>query len=77
MEASITMGSSRILARQSLAELFDALKPQKAHWYSIKAPVTEDPNSDQIEQLFPSLGTLLSLTAEIMHFMLEASGLMQ
>jgi hypothetical protein len=71
------MDSSRILARRALAELFDALKLQKAHWYSIKAPTAEDPSSDRIEQLFPYLGTLLSLTAEIMHFVLEASSLMR
>jgi hypothetical protein len=77
IEASNTMDSSRILARQALAELFDALKPQKAHWYSIKAPTTKDPYSDRIDRLFPSLGTLLSLTTEIMNFVLEASALMR
>jgi hypothetical protein len=76
-ETSITMDSSRILAQWALAELFDVLKPQKAHWYSIKAPTIEDPSSNRIEQLFPYLGTLLSLTAEIMHFVLEASSLMR
>ncbi len=71
------MDSLRILAWQALAELFNALKPQKAHWYSIKATATQDPLSDRIEHLFPPLGTLLSLTAEIMNFVLEASGLMR
>jgi hypothetical protein len=76
VEASFIMDSSRILARQALAELLNALKPRKAHWYSIKALATEDPNHEKIEQLFPSLGTLLSLSEEIMHFVLVASGLM-
>jgi hypothetical protein len=77
IEANNTMDSSRILARLALAELFDELKPQKAHWYSIKAPTTKDPYSDRIDRLFPSLGTLLSLTMEIMNFVLEASALMR
>jgi hypothetical protein len=44
MDAKVVMSSSRNLARHSLADLFDALEPHKAHWYSILPPRSEEPS---------------------------------
>jgi hypothetical protein len=43
MDAKVAMSSSRNLAQQALAELFNTLKPQQTHWYSILSPRSEGP----------------------------------
>ena len=69
--------SRRQLAREALAEVLHALEPQKAHWYQLKAPIANEACNDRFQALFPYLGTLLSLSAELMHFVLETSGLIR
>ena len=71
------MSSSRNSARQTLAELFDALQPQKAHWYSIISPRSEDPSGERIKVLFPPIATLLSMREDIFEFVLMKCGLMR
>ncbi len=69
--------STRNSARQALAELFDALEPQKANWYCIKSPRSEDPSSDRIKALFPPMVMLLSMREDIFDFMVMKCGLMR
>ena len=71
------MSSSRNSARQTLAELFDVLQPQKAHWYSIISPRSEDPSGERIKVLFPPIATLLSMREDIFEFVLMKCGLMR
>jgi len=77
VEAVVMTVSRRQLAREALAEVLYALEPQKAHWYQLKAPIANEACNDRFQALFPYLGTLLSLSAEFMHFVLETSGLIR
>jgi hypothetical protein len=77
VDAVIMTVSRTQLAREALADVFHALKAQKAHWYQLKPPTSEEDYKVKFNDLFPYLGRLLSLTADVMHSILEAGGLIQ
>jgi len=79
MEARMNIVSSRrSAARQALAELFRALEPQKAHWYLVLDEVPgKSERHDRFRRLFPSLGTLFSLNAELVRFVFVTGDLMR
>jgi hypothetical protein len=70
------MNSPKKLARDALAALFDALEPQKAHWYCI-IPPTEDRSSDKMKAYFPLLASLLSIWNDIFKYVLKTGGLVR
>jgi hypothetical protein len=72
------VSSQKTAARQALAELFRALEPQKAHWYLVldEVPGTSE-RHDRFRRLFPSLGMLFSMDAELVHFVFITSDLMR
>jgi len=72
------VSSQKTAARQALAELFRALEPQKAHWYLVldEVPGTSE-HHDRFRRLFPSLGMLFSMDAELVHFVFITSDLMR
>jgi hypothetical protein len=69
------MSSSSFPGRQALTDFFHSMAMQKAHWYNIANSPPSDPSSSKVNEIFPTLSTLLSGDPYIMDSMLVLCGL--
>jgi hypothetical protein len=68
------MSSAQNIARKALADFFAAVELQRAHWYLIKVAMEGEAYCHDLNLLFPSLSSLLSVRGDLLTAVGEIAG---
>jgi len=66
VDVQVSMSTMRSIGRQALGAFFQAMQPERAHWYSILLPMKATPGFDESHYAaFPPLSKLSSINEDI------------